>query len=413
MLIALTLMVLAADAPPLCVAQDAAPRSARVAADGATVRAFFDAKSTALAELAAGTPLLVVEVREPWARVQVPGGLDVWVHGDYVAWSGSDGKIARANVNARPLPSTEPPSLPVGRFAAGAAVVRVGHEGEWFRVRAPEALGAWVPLERIALLGAEPADWNEEWKRAAQARAPVREEPPAPVPPAPAPASGDAPAPAGGAPEPAAAQPAAAPAHDRPRAFPPAQIAKEPSRWLALAHQDLAALRDALATGFEGWNAPRVEELETAFATVLWHGSLAADLESARQGIASLDALRRSYGAWLAAQERTARDAGATAAAAEWSARLEALAHAGGSDGEGGGLLAGWVERRTDADGATVYAVARNGRAVVVKDLETRWKFSEFAGREVVVRGAWRQDPERPGSKWLAVSELRVLPVRP
>jgi hypothetical protein len=413
MLLSLTLLIGATAAPLGGAPQDAAPRSARVAADGATVRAFFDAKSPAVAELPAGTPLRVVEVREPWARVQAPGGFDVWVHGDYVTWSGSDGKIARANVNARPLPTTEPPSLPVGRFEAGDAVVRVGHEGAWFRVRAPEHVGAWVPLERLTLLDFEPEGWNEEWKRAASARAPVREEPPAPAPkPAPAPAAvAGIPAPAGAAPAAAPATPAAAAAAaaERPHAFPAAQVAKEPSRWLALAHTDLGALRADLTAGFERWDGPRVEELETAFTTVLWHGSLTADLESARQGLASLDALRRSYGAWLAGQERNARESAGAAAAQPWAARLEALARAWGGDGAGGALLTGWVERRPGTDPSLPFAISRNGHAAVVNDFEGRNRLAEFAGREVVVRGTWRAAPELPGGRVLAIAEVRVL----
>jgi len=413
MLLSLTLMACATLALPL-TPQEAETRCAHVTADGATARAFFDLKSPAVAELPAGAPVRVVEVREPWARVQVPGGLDVWVHGDYVQWTGSDGKLTRANVNARPLPSTEPPSTPLGRFAAGDAVIRVGHDKDWFCVRAPERIGAWIPLERLQLLDAEPAGWNEEWKRAVTARAPVREEPPAPQPvPAVEPESGD-PAAGGneaGAPtaQPAAAEPAAA----RPRAFPPAQVAKDPTRWLSLAHQDLAAMRAALAVGFEGWTGARAEELETTFATVLWHGSTPTDLESSRHGLASLDALRRSYGAWLAAGERSARDSGDGVAAQIWSTRLDVLARSWGSDGEGGGLLTGWVEARPGVHQNLPYAIARNGQSAVVHDFDDRWHFADFAGREVVVRGIWRDDPELPGGRLLAVSEVRLLPTRP
>ena len=421
MLLSLTLTasVLAAS---FLAPQDSATRCARAAADGTTLRAFFDADSPVVAELTAGTPLLVVEVREPWARVQVPGGLEVWVHGEYLSWKGSDGTLTRANVNARPLPNTEPPSTPLGRFVAGDAVVRVGRLGEWFRVRAPERISAWGPLASLTLLSEPPANWNEEWKRAAEARPAVREEPPAPTP---VPAAeqktggGDSPvgkeSGAGGAvAEPTeGAAAAAAAAAARPRAFPPAQIAKDPARWLSLAHQELAALRTALAAGFEGGSDGRVAELETTFATVLWHGSAAADLASARQGLASVDALRRSYGAWLAAGERRARAANDAAATAIWVERLDTLARSWGSDGEGGGLLTGWVEARPGVHQNLPYLVVRNGQSAVVHDFEDRWHFADFAGREVVVRGAWRADAELPGGRLFAVSEVRLLPTRP
>lgn len=399
-------------ASPHPAAQDSTTRCARVGPDGGAVRAFFDADSPEVAALTAGTPLRVAEIREPWARVEVPGGLDVWVHGDYLKWNGADGELARDHVNARPLPSTDERSRPLGRFAAGDAVVRVGSEGEWFRVRAPERIGGWIPLAQIALLDAPPADWDEIWRTASAARAPLREEPPAPEPPAPEP-SGEHQPETGKDSPPAATDGAREASAPRPRAFPPAQVARDPARWLGLAHQDLGALRAELAAGFEGWDGARAQELETAFATVLWHGALAADLESARHGLASLDALRRSYGAWLAAGERRARAAGDELAAADWSARLDALAAGWGSDGDGGGLIAGWVEPRTGPDRELPWAIARNGQSVVAQDFDGRWRLADFAGREVVARGAWRADPRAPGGRLLAVSEIRLLPPAP
>ncbi len=295
--------------------------------------------------------------------------------------------------------------------------MRVGHEGEWFQVRAPERLGAWVPLESLIILCAEPTGWAEEWKSAATARAPRREEPPAPNPPPtpvpvppsqePTPAVGtDAPATAAGAAA-SVATPAA-----KPHNYPPAQVAKDPARWLTLAHQDLAAYRAGLTASFDGWSDPRAEEFETTFSTVLWHGTLAADLESARRGLASLDALRRSYGAWLASEEHRARVSGDTGAAARWAVRQEALARSWGSDGEGGALLIGWVEVRQGAQTTRPFALTRNGQSAIVHDFEDRWQLSDFVGRELVARGTWRAEVGAPGGRVLAVSELRVLPSR-
>lgn len=400
---------------PVPAPQETEARCARVVPAGGVVRAFFDADSPEVLAAPAALPLRVVEIREPWARVQAPGGFDVWVHGDYLKWSGADGEVTRANVNARPLPSTEPPSTPLGRLSAGDRVVRVGHEGAWFRVRAPEGVGGWIRLTELELLESAPADWDAAWAEAARARAPAREEPPAPAP-APPPEPKPEPAPAGGEPAASGARAGVSrpePAAARVSAFPPAQVAKEPARWLSLAHQDLAEFRGLLAAGFERWDAPRAADLETAFTTVLWHGTQPNDLESARHGLASLDALSRSYGAWIAAGERRARDAGDAVASRDWEARAAALARAGGEDGEGGALFCGWAELRPGAPRGATHQLTRNGRSVVAHDYDGRWKLSDFAGREVVVRGAWREDPSVPGGRVIAISEARLLPVPP
>lgn len=416
MIAALALCLAPAPAFP---AQETAPRPARTTAERVEARAFFDARSPVVASFPAGTPLRVLEVKTPWARVQAPGGFDLWVHGDFVKWKGSDGTIASGRVNARPLPSDDnQKSAPLGRFDQGDAVIRTGHEGSWFRVRAPERISAWVKLEEIEILGAQPEGWDTTWSQAAAARAPVREEPPAPLPqPAPgsnseAAATGAAgtgaatPAPAASKDKPAAAPAAAARAAGR---FPAAQIAKEPTRWLDLAQRDLAAFRVELLESYDAWQDLRAQELESAFTNVLWHGSLTADLEGARRGLSGLDALRRSYGDWLTGQRNRSAQAGDTLSAAHLDGRIASLQKSWGSDADGSALLTGWVEFRPAVNESRPYAVVRSGETFLVHDFSDRWHLADFAGREIVVRGNWQEDEKAPGKRVLAITELRVL----
>jgi len=424
MIAALALCLAPAPALP---AQESAPRPARTSAERVEARAFFDARSPVVASFASGTPLRVLEVKTPWARVQAPGGFDLWVHGDFVKWQGSDGTISSGRVNARPLPSDNgQTSAPLGRFDQGDAVIRTGHEGAWFRVRAPERISAWVKLEEIEILGSQPEGWDESWSKAAAARAPVREEPPAPLPqPAPAATTGGATVGAtGGAavgaagagaagPAPAAAKdkPAAAPAAAK-RAegsFPAAQIAKEPARWLDLAQRDLAAFRAELLNSYDAWQDLRAQELEAAFSNVLWHGSLTADLDGARRGLSGLDALRRSYADWLTGQRNRSAQAGDTLSAAHLDGRIASLQKSWGCEAGGAALLAGWVEFRPAVNENRPYAVVRSGEAFLVHDFSDRWHLADFAGREIVVRGTWQEDEKAPGKRVLAITELRVL----
>jgi SH3-like domain-containing protein len=408
------LLLLVPSAPAGLAAQDPAPRAAHVKSERVELRAFFDSRSPAVADLAQGAPLRVIEVKLPWARVQVPGGLDLWVHRDFVAWRGADGTITSANVNARPLPQAEPPSAPLGRFEKGEAVVRVGSQGEWFRVRAPERIAAWVPVDALEILAAEPSGWSEAWSRAAVARAAARDEPPPAPAPAPSPAPQPAPVPE---PPPAAAEKKDAPAvaapaaaHRGTRTFPPAQVAKDPARWLHLAQQDLADYRSALVASFDAWSDARAAELESAFTNVLWHGALTADLDGARRGLTGLDALRRSTADWLELEQKRFRAAGDAESAERLAVRARTLTRGWGEDGEGGALLTGWVEMRSGAGPRLPYSIVRNGMLAAAHDATGRWDLSEYAGREIVARGSWRDDPQAPGGRVLALTEVRLLP---
>jgi hypothetical protein len=400
---------------PELPAQESAPRPARVAAAQLDAHAFFDARSPVVASFTNGTPLRVLEVKTPWARVQAPGGFDLWVHGEFVSWKGSDGTITAGRVNARPLPSdNSQTSAPLGRFDKGDAVVRTGHEGAWIKVRAPERISAWVKLEEIEILGSQPEGWEDSWNQAAAARAPVREDlpvpQPVPEPPQPAPNNaGTGPAPAAAAVVPAVtAAPAAA--KREVGSFPAAQIAKEPTRWLELAQRDLNIFRSALADSYGNWQDARAQELEAAFSNVLWHGTQPADLDGARRSLSGLDALRRSYGDWLATQHARSSQAGDTVSVATITARQTALHNGWGTELDGAALLCGWVEFRPAVNANRPFAVVRGGEAFLVHDFTDRWHLADYAGREIVVRGEWRVEEGAPEKRVLAITELRVLP---
>jgi len=91
-----SLLLLAA---PSVLAPQEGSTFAEVSTEGAQLHAFYDKKSAVVLELEPGLPVEVVAQLTPWSKVRVPGGLDVWVHQDYVAWEGS-----RGNITARPRP---------------------------------------------------------------------------------------------------------------------------------------------------------------------------------------------------------------------------------------------------------------------------------------------------------------------
>ena len=91
---------------PFCDAQEAELQSARVKKGlSAQIRPFFDRKTPMMLELPEGSLLQVVRQEVPWSEVRIPGGLEVWVHGDYVTWKEGLVFPKTSRLRARPLPS--------------------------------------------------------------------------------------------------------------------------------------------------------------------------------------------------------------------------------------------------------------------------------------------------------------------
>ncbi|MDP6128295.1 MAG: SH3 domain-containing protein, partial [Planctomycetota bacterium] len=139
---------------------------AQVGEHAATVRSFCHSETPVLTDLLPDTPIRVVAQRQPWSRIQVPGGFEVWVYGEFVDREGDVGTLNATHVRARPLPATSAKSYPVGQFLKGDRVYILEEKEKWLRVRAPENLGAWVLSESIVLLDKAPANWDALWLEA-------------------------------------------------------------------------------------------------------------------------------------------------------------------------------------------------------------------------------------------------------
>ncbi len=415
----LTCVLLAAPAAAQAPATGPEPGPAFVGGDGALVHAFYDARSPVVAELEADWPVEVVEVLAPWARVQVPGGLDVWVHGDYLEVG--DDVVARVTaraVRARPLPSTGPESPPLGTLKRDERVVLVGREGDWWQVRAPERIGGWVELETLEFPadGRRPPDWERRWEETAKAR-PPKELPPVPPVPEPTPEPTPTPEPpeTGDEDDPLEELLETLPAfadEEEParRAFPSEEIALDPLLWVGFAAKALEEYRDELAADFTRWDERRTIALEAAFADVLWYAANPRILDRARRGLAGVDALRRSYGAWLAGEERRLRGIGEDESADAMAARLRRLDRTWGLTPDGEALVVGWVEARPGVHESWPYEVVRNGMRARAQDPRGGVHLGDFVGQEVVIRGRWRDRDDAPGGRVLLVEDIKALP---
>ncbi|GJL81189.1 MAG: hypothetical protein DHS20C01_08230 [marine bacterium B5-7] len=99
-----------------------------------------------------GTLVKVMERRGDWVRIEVPGGIPLWIFSRFIEHDGVTGKITGRNVRARPLPSTSRNSQPVGIYPSGAEVQILSASNQWVRIRAPESLTAWMPINALYLV---------------------------------------------------------------------------------------------------------------------------------------------------------------------------------------------------------------------------------------------------------------------
>jgi hypothetical protein len=85
------------------------------AKDGAVVRNFRDEKGKAVTHLEAGTLLLVHQENRNYYEVSSPTGFPVWVFGQYLAETGTEGvlKVMGSGVRMRPLPELSVDSYPL------------------------------------------------------------------------------------------------------------------------------------------------------------------------------------------------------------------------------------------------------------------------------------------------------------
>lgn len=177
-------------------------RFVRVAEGGAQIRNLDDPKGVVVRALRGGDLLGVRGERDTWLKVEPPGGLEVWIFGEFVKPSGSPGwlEVTGNNVNLRPLPHSQASSFPLEqRLHRGERVRMIERqdptkalEEDWVRIQTPPGIWGWVAASSTQAL---PADFDARaaWNTAASSSA---------APGATTPAAGQA--------QPVAARPAAA-----------------------------------------------------------------------------------------------------------------------------------------------------------------------------------------------------------
>jgi len=138
-----------APAAPAASAGPAAPYSAVVVREDARVRAGPSANFRVLEKLAKGTVVTVTGVEADFARVRVPGGVPVFVHGDLVeVGEGGRARVSRTDVLMRPTAGQEYFPLEGQKLQKGDELVvldrAMGEKGAWVKVLPPDRVEYFV-----------------------------------------------------------------------------------------------------------------------------------------------------------------------------------------------------------------------------------------------------------------------------
>jgi hypothetical protein len=427
---------------PLRDAQQAEIQSARVKkGQSAQIRPFFDRKTPMMLELPEGSLLQVVRQEVPWSEVRIPGGLEVWVHGDFVTWK--DGMVfpKTSRLRARPLPSTSGNSHPVGKLSTEWGMTVLDQKDAWLKVLAPEELSAWVLTEQIAIDAKPPIGWTASWNSEASKRrkavlasaVPVQ----APVDPAadagkvadagtpnkppvdagtggptPPKKPGEAPAVASeGAAKPAAAVATEAAALRSPvlDAAVSLEVLKEdPALAVITARKNLDAHALEVTEQLEMFAPAVLENCEMIFSAVLLKSKDQVLLSDARQGLTRCDALRKFHTSAMTARARREEVKQGLP-----TGTLAKAAKKGPISGEGKATWVGHLVHKPHQYPDTPFVVVRGDREVLVHSFDGRFYLRDFLGREVVVRGAWRKTGKtgKDDAKGVvSLEEIRVLP---
>ncbi len=348
---------------------------ATVVAEGAQVRSFHHQEMPLLAELEAGSLVKVVAKREPWARIQVPGGFTVWVWADYVDVEGEQGTLNASHVRARPLPSTSKASYPVGQFAQGDVVWVLAEQEGWLQVRAPESLGAWVQLESLQTLADTPADWDSKWSAATPnfqpevVEEPVVEESPEVL------ATSDV-------------------VSTEVTEMPMAEVVEVPGD---PSLEALSSAEASLTSLAKNWDPQVATQLEAVFGAVLWTSADVEAVKRARFGLERLDAISIRNANPVAASGNLTEVKVAEASTALPTFEKPEYA------------LVGRLEHTPQVYSAVPYSIQTGEQIDSIMSRDGRFDLNDFRGKEVAVRGVWRKSALKK-HRVLEITSIRIVP---
>lgn len=131
---------------------------------GATARNTFSNAGVSIGTLAEGTILTVYSKQVDWLEVEVPGGFEVWVYGQFLEPTAVSGELEvnGHGVRQRPLPSAGVESFPLRQKLFGGDrvhVIRRQNPGialaeDWVQIYSPPGVRAWLRADGARALPA-------------------------------------------------------------------------------------------------------------------------------------------------------------------------------------------------------------------------------------------------------------------
>ena len=136
--------------------------AAHVDQSGTEVYKSPNPEASLLGNLSGRTPVKVLELRDNWARVTIPSGINVWVSASYVQKDSNNETIVKGRgVRARWLPSTN--SQIVGVFKSQEKVRVLMTKENWKQVVLPPSIPAWIPINQVEILDDISSVWLDSW----------------------------------------------------------------------------------------------------------------------------------------------------------------------------------------------------------------------------------------------------------
>ena len=132
---------------------------------GAGTAAYNEPRADAslLGGLSGRMPVKVLEIRDEWARVTIPNGINVWVFASYIAEDrNGQARVQGRDVRARWLPSTD--SRIVGVLAPGESIRVLAAQNQWKQISLPPSIAAWVPVSQLEMLEDINPAWRGDWQ---------------------------------------------------------------------------------------------------------------------------------------------------------------------------------------------------------------------------------------------------------
>ena len=137
----------------------------RIGPQGAEIFARNRSNSALIDRIPGAILVKVTEIKNNWLKVEVAGGLPLWIYSRFLDRNGNEGRIIGRGVRARPLPSTTNDSQPVGNYPTGVSVQILEELQEWVRIRAPQSIGGWIQANDIYLTSNDIVSIDEEWQK--------------------------------------------------------------------------------------------------------------------------------------------------------------------------------------------------------------------------------------------------------